>query len=213
MRGRIGDMRAQLHGALHERFGERRDFGFLLTQRGMFSYTGITEPQVHRLRDEHGVYLIRSGRMCMSGLSGPMCSMWPTPSPTCWPEVRHEASDRYRPAATQAALLLGRQGQRQHAVHGPWSRARGRKHRHRQPAEQARLTFANLRRAVHAANGTLADVTQVLIYMTEVGDMPAIDAVYREFFDAPYPNRSSMGVAALVVPGMKIEIVAYAMLP
>lgn len=69
MRGRIKDMRAQLHHALHERFGERRDFGFLLTQRGMFSYTGITEPQVHRLREEHGVYLIRSGRMCMSGLS------------------------------------------------------------------------------------------------------------------------------------------------
>jgi len=69
MRGRIKDMRARLHHALHERFGERRDFGFLLTQRGMFSYTGITEPQVHRLREEHGVYLIRSGRMCMSGLS------------------------------------------------------------------------------------------------------------------------------------------------
>lgn len=79
--------------------------------------------------------------------------------------------------------------------------------------EQARLTFANLRRAVEAAGGTLADVTQVLIYMTEVADMPAIDAVYREFFEAPYPNRSSMGVAGLVVPGMKIEIVAYAMLP
>ena len=69
MRSRIKNMRAQLHYALHERFGERRDFGFLLTQRGMFSYTGITEPQVNRLREEHGVYLIRSGRMCMSGLS------------------------------------------------------------------------------------------------------------------------------------------------
>ncbi|GGH48656.1 enamine deaminase RidA [Comamonas phosphati] len=80
-------------------------------------------------------------------------------------------------------------------------------------AEQARLTFANLRRAVQAAGGTLADVTQVLIHMTDVADMPAIDAVYRRFFDAPYPNRSSMGVAGLVVPGMKIEIVAYAMLP
>lgn len=77
--------------------------------------------------------------------------------------------------------------------------------------EQARLTFANLRRAVQAAGGTLADVTQVLIYMTDVTDMPAIDVIYREFFDAPYPNRSSMGVAGLVVPGMKIEIVAYAM--
>ena len=57
----------------------------------------------------------------------------------------------------------------------------------------------------------MADVAQVLIYMTDVADMPAIDAVYREFFEAPYPNRSSMGVAGLVVPGMKIEIVAYAM--
>jgi len=78
--------------------------------------------------------------------------------------------------------------------------------------KQAHLSFSNLRSAVHAAGGTLDDVTQVLIYMTDVSDMPAIDVVYRRFFDAPYPNRSSMGVAALVVPGMKIEIVAYAML-
>ena len=54
---------------LQGHFGERRDFGFLLTQRGMFSYTGITALQVNRLRKEHGVYLIHSGRMCMSGLS------------------------------------------------------------------------------------------------------------------------------------------------
>jgi len=78
---------------------------------------------------------------------------------------------------------------------------------------QARLTFANLNRAVVAAGGGLQDVTQVLIYMTDVADMPAIDSVYREFFEAPYPNRSSMGVSALVVPGMKIEIVAYAAIP
>jgi 2-iminobutanoate/2-iminopropanoate deaminase len=79
--------------------------------------------------------------------------------------------------------------------------------------QQARLTFQNLRNAVQAAGGALADVAQVLIYMTDVADMPAIDAVYREFFSAPYPNRSSMGVAGLVVPGMKIEIVAYAAVP
>ncbi|MBP7564608.1 MAG: RidA family protein [Burkholderiaceae bacterium] len=79
--------------------------------------------------------------------------------------------------------------------------------------EQARLTFANLRRAVQAAGGDMHDVTQVLIYMTDVADMPAIDAVYREFFEAPWPNRSSAAVAGLVVPGMKIEIVAYAMIP
>ena len=78
--------------------------------------------------------------------------------------------------------------------------------------QQARLTFANLKRAVEAGGATLADVAQVLIYMTDVADMPAIDAVYREFFQPPYPNRSSAGVA-LVVPGMKIEIVAYVAAP
>jgi 2-iminobutanoate/2-iminopropanoate deaminase len=77
-------------------------------------------------------------------------------------------------------------------------------------ADQARLTFGNLQRAVTAAGGSLADVTQVLIYMVDIQDMAAIDAVYREFFSAPYPNRSSAAVAALVVPGMKMEIVAYA---
>jgi len=78
--------------------------------------------------------------------------------------------------------------------------------------DQARLTFANLRRAVEAAGGTLDDVTQVLVYMTDVTDMPLIDGVYREFFQSPYPNRSSAAVAALVVPGMRLEIVAYAMI-
>ena len=79
-------------------------------------------------------------------------------------------------------------------------------------AAQTRLTFDNLKRAVEAAGGTLDDVTQVLIYMLDVKDMPAIDAIYREYFTAPYPNRSSCAVAGLVVPDMKIEIVAYAMI-
>ena len=46
-----------------------RDVGYFLSQRGMFSYTGLSEAQVNRLRDEFAVYLVRSGRMCMSGLS------------------------------------------------------------------------------------------------------------------------------------------------
>ena len=55
--------------ALSDRLGGQRDLGFLLTQRGMFSYTGLTAAQVDRLRDEHGVYLVRSGRLCISGLT------------------------------------------------------------------------------------------------------------------------------------------------
>ncbi len=78
--------------------------------------------------------------------------------------------------------------------------------------DQARLTFANLKRTLEAAGGSLADVMQVVIYMVDIGDMRTIDGVYREFFAPPYPNRSSSAVAALVVPGMKIEITAIAML-
>lgn len=79
--------------------------------------------------------------------------------------------------------------------------------------QQARLTFANMQRATQAAGGNLENVTQVLIYMTDVADMDIIDKVYREFFSAPFPNRASVGVAALVEPGMKLEVVAYAMIP
>lgn len=79
--------------------------------------------------------------------------------------------------------------------------------------QQARLTFANLQQTVHTAGGTLDNVTQVLIYMTDVADMAAIDAVYREFFIEPFPNRASVGVAALVEPGMKLEVLSYAMIP
>ncbi len=73
---------------------------------------------------------------------------------------------------------------------------------------QTRLTLDNLKRAVESAGKTMDDVAQVLIYMSDVADMPAIDAIYREYFRPPWPNRSSAGVA-LVVPGMKIELVAY----
>ena len=68
MRERILAMRSRLHGVLTARL-PGRDFGCFLTQRGMFSYTGLTAAQVDRLRDEHAVYLVRSGRMCVAGLS------------------------------------------------------------------------------------------------------------------------------------------------
>ena len=66
MRERIQAMRRRLHDGLVARV-PGRDFSCFVTQRGMFSYTGLSEAQVNRLRDEHGVYLVRSGRMCMSG--------------------------------------------------------------------------------------------------------------------------------------------------
>jgi len=68
MRERILVMRKSLHAVLSGRV-KGRDFGYLLSQRGMFSYTGLSAAQVDRLREEHAVYLIRSGRMCVAGLN------------------------------------------------------------------------------------------------------------------------------------------------
>jgi aromatic-amino-acid transaminase len=68
MRERILAMRRSLHGVLSARL-PGRDFGYFLSQRGMFSYTGLSAAQVDRLRDEFGVYLVRSGRICVAGLN------------------------------------------------------------------------------------------------------------------------------------------------
>lgn len=68
MRLRIVDMRVKLVTALKEKMPQR-DFSYILTQSGMFSYTGFTRAQVERLRNEHAVYLINSGRVCMAGLN------------------------------------------------------------------------------------------------------------------------------------------------
>ncbi len=68
MRERIRAMRRALHDVLSRKVPER-DFGYFLSQHGMFSYTGLDPQQVDRLRDEHAVYLVRSGRMCVAGLN------------------------------------------------------------------------------------------------------------------------------------------------
>jgi aromatic-amino-acid transaminase len=68
MRTRIRAMRQRLHDGLVARL-PGRDFGYFLSQRGMFSYTGLSPEQCDRLREEHGVYLVRSGRMCVAGLN------------------------------------------------------------------------------------------------------------------------------------------------
>ncbi|HBH7063919.1 TPA: aromatic amino acid transaminase [Enterobacter cloacae] len=68
MRKRILSMRQELVNVLKEAV-PGHNFDYLLKQRGMFSYTGLSVAQVDRLREEFGVYLIASGRMCVAGLN------------------------------------------------------------------------------------------------------------------------------------------------
>lgn len=68
MRERIQLMRQRLHDGLVQRV-PGRDFSYFLKQRGMFSYTGLSAEQADVLRERHGVYVLRSGRMCVAGLN------------------------------------------------------------------------------------------------------------------------------------------------
>lgn len=54
------------------------------------------------------------------------------------------------------------------------------------------------------------DVAQVLIYLTSRQDAKAMNAVYGRYFKAPYPNRATVVISELLVPGCIIEMVAYA---
>jgi len=68
MRDRIKRMRAALHGWLKQ-LAPSADFENILTQRGMFSYSGLSKDQVQRLRSEHSVYAVDSGRICVAALN------------------------------------------------------------------------------------------------------------------------------------------------
>lgn len=67
MRQRIANLRKGLVEALTP-YGLAERFAHIAEQRGMFSYTGLTAAQVRRLRTEHSVYLVESGRASVAGL-------------------------------------------------------------------------------------------------------------------------------------------------
>jgi aromatic-amino-acid transaminase len=68
MRERIKLMRKQIVQTIHAK-APGTDFSFILQQRGMFSYTGLTKDQVRRLRAEFSIYAIETGRICVAALN------------------------------------------------------------------------------------------------------------------------------------------------
>jgi len=67
MRTRMVSMRLALRSALELEIDYPADF--LTRQSGMFSYTGLSAAEVDFLRESHGIYLVRSGRICIAGLN------------------------------------------------------------------------------------------------------------------------------------------------
>ena len=68
MRVRIRTMRSSLVDKLKAK-GTATDFSFIIKQRGMFSYTGLTASQVARMKDEFGIYAVGTGRICLAALN------------------------------------------------------------------------------------------------------------------------------------------------
>lgn len=68
MRQRIRQMRTSLCDALAQR-GASLDYARIRHQKGMFSYTGLTETEVNQLRHQYAIYLVAPGRICIPGLN------------------------------------------------------------------------------------------------------------------------------------------------
>jgi 2-iminobutanoate/2-iminopropanoate deaminase len=78
---------------------------------------------------------------------------------------------------------------------------------------QTDVALSNLKRAVEAAGASLDDVAHVTLFITHIEDKAAIDETYARYFRPPYPSRACIVVQGLVVPGTRLEVVAYAALP
>jgi reactive intermediate/imine deaminase len=76
---------------------------------------------------------------------------------------------------------------------------------------QARRAFDNLRAVCEAAGGTLDDVVRLGLYLTDLGQFAQVNQVMAEYFTAPFPARSTIGVASLP-RGAQFEVDAILML-
>ena len=62
---------------------------------------------------------------------------------------------------------------------------------------QSRRAFDNLKAVCEAAGGTMDDIARVGLYLTDLSQFAAVNAVMQEYFSAPFPARSTIGVSAL----------------
>lgn len=76
-------------------------------------------------------------------------------------------------------------------------------------AAETRRALENIRAVLEAGGSGMAHVVKVTVFLTDMNDFAAMNAVYETFFSAPFPARSACGVAALP-KGAKVEFEALA---
>jgi reactive intermediate/imine deaminase len=62
---------------------------------------------------------------------------------------------------------------------------------------EIRQAFANLRAVCEAAGGSLNHLVKLNVYLTDLSHFPIVNAVMEDLFEAPFPARAALGVAAL----------------
>jgi 2-iminobutanoate/2-iminopropanoate deaminase len=73
-------------------------------------------------------------------------------------------------------------------------------------AAQTRQTMQNLKTSLALAGASFADVGKATVFLTDMADFAEMNEVYREFFPDSPPARTTIGVAALANPAMRVEI-------
>lgn len=62
---------------------------------------------------------------------------------------------------------------------------------------QARRSFDNLKAVAEAAGGSLGEIVRLGLYLTDLSQFAAVNAVMQEYFSAPFPARSTIEVSGL----------------
>lgn len=77
---------------------------------------------------------------------------------------------------------------------------------------QARRAFDNLKAVCEAAGGSFDDIQRLGLYLTDLSQFAAVNAVMSEYFSAPFPARSTIEVSGLP-KGVAFEVDAILVLP
>jgi enamine deaminase RidA (YjgF/YER057c/UK114 family) len=77
---------------------------------------------------------------------------------------------------------------------------------------QARQTFDNLRQVLDQAGASFADIVKLGVYLTDMTTLPTYGRVKADYIRGPQPASTAVGVAALALPGMLIELEAIVVL-
>ena len=77
---------------------------------------------------------------------------------------------------------------------------------------QALQAFSNLQAVIEAAGGTLQNAVKLTLFLTDLSEFAEVNAIMQQFFTAPYPARSTVGVVSLP-KGARFEVEAVVVLP